>query len=161
MIGRVLLSLLVGVHGLCPTAQAGGTDHSYDPLFSCNEGPYSLPYGTKLSAYARLGKPSSASAARENGVLIVTQQYKSFVAHFEVDDKDTSGLLSALITEDPKAPVVRLVTVGMPVSKLPTALRERYIPEVEVIEVCGDTDCGKFHIRNGRVARIKYECYTG
>jgi len=140
---------------------APADDKSYRPDFACSRGPLALRVGKSLSELRGLGPlKSETKDPKEPDLLVLKFEGLEIGAVFAENSQDR-GVIDYVVVTSPNWDITGGLRVGATVSSLEKALKRKLPLADGKSSVCGDTDCAVFSIKNRRVQKINYQCYTG
>lgn len=157
----IVTAILVVLLGI--SAQVAlGSEVQYFPEFSCEKGAFRLKHGVHQVNYKFLGKPlRQKKIGDQGGDSTIQMEYRGLTLFFYMGEYGKSGLLDSLILTDSAWGLIDGVDIGSQLHVLKSRFKNINNENSPLIEICGDTDCVKFHFRDKRIYKIEYSCYTG
>jgi len=132
--------------------------------FDCTRGPWKLNVGKSLKSIRALGTPTDelTEPGHDDNTEIRTVQFEGLnVRALFRKGEYRDGLVDSVDVTRSQWSVTTDLKVGAPLSVVSKKARTPVEFQNAMAKVCGDGDCATFHVSNGRIRRIVYECYTG
>lgn len=148
-----------------PTAALPDAGHKvYRSDFSCSRGPYALRVGNSLNELRSLGilQKETVGPPEQLGFELRILNFDGLqIGAVFPSNKYDKGAIDYVLIDSPQWSIAAGIKVGVPVEDLGQVLKQKLPGRDGKVEICGDTDCGIFFIKNRRVQVINYQCYTG